>query len=624
MVERFVFAQRCDSPCESHAMPRISLLIFRTLSPSFPRPPEATIDMPTGVGLGQSCALVAFLLLHASSFYTATAVVAPPPPPPLPPVGDVAAAYALLERVLPGASPSFAFSLDASCPGVGRCFTLSDAPAGVAIAASSVSELTAGLGVYLREYCNMTLGWPRGGASNVFMPAAWPRVDARVTQSRATPFSYMQNVCTHSYSLVWYSWQQWSAFIDWAALSGYNLVLSMTGQEEVAWKVFSQFNVSDGDIRTWFNGPAFLTWSRGQNEYGNNIAGPLPRSWMKGQWALQKQILARQRGLGIVGQLPGFQANVPWVLAAIQTDKNITQQGDTGWLNSVDPLFSTIADVWMTNLCADFGCEDQWFQMDGYFDGGTAGWRVQGLGSDVSAAVSVLRATPPALSLPACTWSAALPNTYVAGCASGCASSSTLLAAQAACLAAVDDCGGITSGSAGHYELRAANSGSPSDSGETSWLITNGAACRPPPGPILPDAVWRERGAAAYAGLARTVPGAVWSFQGWAIIDWTTRDQASALSGFVDAVPPGKFVIIDMSVDGSGEWKKWNNAGFFGAPFLWTTLHGELVASQPDRKDSHPATPHVQDFSFTHPLTSVILVSVLPIILIQILAALMA
>lgn len=83
--------------------------------------------------------------------------------------------------------------------------------------------------------------------------------------------------------------------------------------------------------------------------------GPLPRSWMKEQWNLQKQILARYRSLGIVGQLPGFQGtistpptalsscsrpngaysysflgNVPWPLAAILNDKNITQEGDTG------------------------------------------------------------------------------------------------------------------------------------------------------------------------------------------------------------------------------------------------------------------------------------------------------
>ena len=28
-----------------------------------------------------------------------------------------------------------------------------------------------------------------------------------------------------------------------------------------------------------------------------------------------------------------------------------------------------------------------------------------------------------------------------------------------------------------------------------------------------------------------------------------------------------------MSTDGDGEWKKWNNAAFFGAKFIWTTLH---------------------------------------------------
>ncbi len=74
-----------------------------------------------------------------------------------------------------------------------------------------------------------------------------------------------RNVCTHSYSLVWYDWPQWEAFIDWMALSGVNMALAMTGQEEVQYKVFTQLGLSDTDIRHWFNGPAFLTWSRGQN-----------------------------------------------------------------------------------------------------------------------------------------------------------------------------------------------------------------------------------------------------------------------------------------------------------------------------------------------------------------------
>lgn len=129
-----------------------------------------------------------------------------------------------------------------------------------------------------------------------------------------------------------------------------------------------------------------------------------------------------------------------------------------------------------------------------------------------------------------------------------------------------------------------------SPSGETSYVITNALECHP----IVADSAWLERGAAAYMGLNRTDPDAIWSFQGWAIIDWDNTQQGgmpclscaihswflidlvftgSSFRGFVDSVPPGKFVVIDMSVDGSGEWQKWNNASFFGAPYIWTTLH---------------------------------------------------
>lgn len=76
------------------------------------------------------------------------------------------------------------------------------------------------------------------------------------------------NVCTHSYSLVWYSWLEWERLLDWMAVRGVTMFLALTGQEEVQYRAFQRFGLSDADIRGWFNGPAFLTWSRGQNEYG--------------------------------------------------------------------------------------------------------------------------------------------------------------------------------------------------------------------------------------------------------------------------------------------------------------------------------------------------------------------
>eukprot|EP00404_Azadinium_spinosum_P057088 CAMPEP_0180787190 /NCGR_PEP_ID=MMETSP1038_2-20121128/51240_1 /TAXON_ID=632150 /ORGANISM="Azadinium spinosum, Strain 3D9" /LENGTH=206 /DNA_ID=CAMNT_0022824439 /DNA_START=88 /DNA_END=704 /DNA_ORIENTATION=+ len=151
------------------------------------------------------------------------------------------------------------------------------------------------------------------------------------------------------------------------------MALALTGQEEIQYKVFRQLGLSDAEVRHWFNGPAFLTWSRGQNEYGAGIAGPLPRSWMRQQWMLQRQILARYRQLGIVGQLPGFQGNVPIALKALRADANITASGATGWVDSLDPIFEEIAGLWMRTLLEDFGT-DHWYQLDGYFNGGTAPW----------------------------------------------------------------------------------------------------------------------------------------------------------------------------------------------------------------------------------------------------------
>jgi hypothetical protein len=381
----------------------------------------------------------------------------------------------------------------------------------------------------------------------------------------------MMNVCTHSYSLVWYDWDQWSAFIDWMALSGINLALAMTGQEEVQYKVFQKFGLDDETIRTWFNGPAFLTWSRGQNEYGNNIAGPLPRSFMKGQWSLNRQILARYRSLGIVGELPGFQGNVPWKMASAQNDTNMTQGGDTGWMYSTDPLFGKIADEWMRVLIEDFGT-DHWYQLDGYFNGGTAPWisnsRKKRSGGVQESKPITFKAPPPDGTNPPCKWSDELGNTYLAGCDNNCQEFQTIPEAMAACIADTN-CGGITIPQNGKPQLRSSNTPQMSPSHETSYYIINADACHY----TDPYPQWLERGAAAYMGLNRTDPQAIWSFQGWAIVDWNTQVQGLSFKGFVDAVPKGKFVVIDMSVDGSGEWQKWGNASYFGAPFIWTTLH---------------------------------------------------
>jgi hypothetical protein len=295
---------------------------------------------------------------------------------------------------------------------------------------------------------------------------------------------------------------------------------------------------------------------------------------MKSQWSLQKQILARYRSLGIVGELPAFQGNVPIALKTIKSDANISKQGDTGWMTSTDPLFGEIADVWMETLIEDFGT-DHWYQLDGYFNGGTAPWMMK-VPDEEEKETEKDEGTTTAGA--ACEWSAEMSDSYLADCPTstgGCKSFSTLEEAEHACVSTAS-CGGVTTGyqSKGEWQIRASNTPLKSPKNESSYVISNIAACKPSYGPNGPgNKLWTLRGAAAYAGVSRTDPDAIWSFQGWAFIGWSSDEKAHWLKGFIDAVPVGKFVVIDMSTNGDGEWKKWNNAAFWSAEFIWTTLH---------------------------------------------------
>ena len=169
--------------------------------------------------------MLQLLLLGAAVAGTSAAAV-PSFPPHL--VGNASAVTALLERVLPGSSEHFELSLAPSCPGIApgkNCFTLADSADGskTRITGTTASEITGGLGVYLREWCGMTIGWKRGGGTHVFTPSPWPVIGAKsVSRARSVPYSHVTQVCTHSYTLVWHDWAQWERFIDWMALAGHN------------------------------------------------------------------------------------------------------------------------------------------------------------------------------------------------------------------------------------------------------------------------------------------------------------------------------------------------------------------------------------------------------------------
>ena len=73
-------------------------------------------------------------------------------------------------------------------------------------------------------------------------------------------FRYYQNVCTFSYSSVWWNWTRWRREIDWMALNGINLPLAFTGQEAIWQRVYHKIGLTQQELDSFFGGPAFLAW----------------------------------------------------------------------------------------------------------------------------------------------------------------------------------------------------------------------------------------------------------------------------------------------------------------------------------------------------------------------------
>ena len=388
------------------------------------------------------------------------------------------------------------------------------------------------------------------------------------------------------------------------------------GQEEVQYKVLTeQFGLTDMAVRNWTNGPGFLTWSRGQNSHGNGIGGPLPRSFMRGQWALQKQVLARYRELGILGHLPAFGGWAPWALAVKEHDTNPRgnhatrgvchpyKDCDTAWIDGRDPLFTRVADAWIKQVIEDFGSDHAW-QMDGFFGNGTgwggaeqppqessghwledtslsdfAGQRQDRDGSSdpdtytkmVGVDSHIARANKGACADGTCQ---ALRCGVTTPCGKmGCFGKSStpcdIVALEQACTAD-PKCAGFNSN--GWLKPCVTSSCGAEQMEADGCDLYVGSRLAPP---LPPDPVFYARAKAAYGAIERADgPTARWIFQGWALhvagsgMSPPGPTTLSRVHGFSAAAPPGNFILMDMAA--SGQWKEWD--GKWGIPFIWTSL----------------------------------------------------
>src|SRR6185437_13471335 len=152
------------------------------------------------------------------------------------------------------------------------------------------------------------------------------------------------------------------AMIDWMALKGINAPLAVTGQEAVWRQVLSDFGFSRKQIADFLVGPAYFPWGWMANIDG--LGAPLPDSWIDSHITLERQILARERSLGMTPVLQGFTGHVPKSITDVMPGTTIHQTGDwsagfsgTWFLDPQDSLFQRMGKRFVERQTGLFGTD---------------------------------------------------------------------------------------------------------------------------------------------------------------------------------------------------------------------------------------------------------------------------
>ena len=257
----------------------------------------------------------------------------------------------MINRILPGKSDFFEVKI-IPVKSSRDSFCVQSLGDKILIEGTNKLAMAKGFNYYLKNYCHVAVSWYVN--EPVIVPEKLPVIEKAEGEACRFDKRFFLNYCTFGYTTLWWQWRDWERLIDWMALNGINMPLAITGQEYIWQKVWKQFGMTDEQSRAFFTGPAHLPWQRMGNL--DRWLGPLPQSFIDRQFALQKQILQRERSLGMKPILPAFAGHVPKDLTARFPNIKITDlgsyetgmQNDAWFLDPNDPLFVRIQKAYLT------------------------------------------------------------------------------------------------------------------------------------------------------------------------------------------------------------------------------------------------------------------------------------
>ena len=209
---------------------------------------------------------------------------------------------------------------------------------------------------YLKVFCRCDVSWC---GSQLRLPEAMPKPESKIRITSPHQYRVYFNYCTLNYTASWWDWERWEREIDFMAMNGINMPLSVVGLEGVWYHTLLEYGFTDEEAREYLVGPCFFAWQWMTNIEGHG--GPLPKSWIEARIELGRKIVQRQLALGMTPIQQGFSGCVPTCLKQKFPEADIVlKQGWVGFpgtaqLDPLDPLFQKMGRTLIETQTRLFG-----------------------------------------------------------------------------------------------------------------------------------------------------------------------------------------------------------------------------------------------------------------------------
>ncbi|MEG1547080.1 MAG: alpha-N-acetylglucosaminidase TIM-barrel domain-containing protein, partial [Bacteroides sp.] len=235
-------------------------------------------------------------------------------------------------------------------------------------------SMARGLNHYLRNYCHLSTSWC--GENMVSLPNPLPSITKKVRVEASVPYRYYLNYCTYSYSMAFWTWEQWEKEIDRMALQGVNMPLMAVNSQYAVWQnTLRRLNFTEEEILKFLPGAGYEAWWLMGNLEG--FGGPVSQEFIAKQTDLEKKMLARMNELGMKPVFQGFYGMVPNSLKSKYPNARIKEQGQwlayqrPAFLDPTDPLFDKIASIYYEEQKKIFG-DAHFYGGDPFHEGGVS------------------------------------------------------------------------------------------------------------------------------------------------------------------------------------------------------------------------------------------------------------